>query len=465
MRMSGRLFLLTLVALVLQTKGKSVEKTVKVWSFNDKICILLARFGSEQRDGYLKIENSMNWMADHHRTDAGSFRGVISVFDKNTHEQLQMLLNNFDKNAYTKVRDQVVQEFWVELSSPETVEFEFGVRESNQLYYFYLCDGQGEIIGAYKRRLEIFRERHEKNRKEGRPPSITDTWVEGESGTLITIKMTLTNSDRKHHSSDESHTIPISSWFTVINILIFGYSIYRVQQFRKIHEWHDDPLIMITVIIGLQLLAILMKMAHFFVYSHSGGDHDVLEVGSRVLYILSDGLLGCMFLLFSKGWGVTEVHLVFDFEIELVMGIVLLVARYAWVLVGYFLESTTDDPLYFYDGVHGKLEIVNMWGFFAWFIYSMRHEPALQKSRFEKLRVILLVLGTIHFTVRPIFVIILLRAPVEVQHFWSMLISYSTHAIVTAIFSAFLTRQKGIYQKIAISTTLGGLGELSRRDE
>ena len=159
----------------------------------------------------------------------------------------------------------------------------------------------------------------------------------------------------------------------IINSIMASFLIVKIRYYYKRNEDIDYPLILIAVSMGLQMLGLLFKLYHFWVYSRTGEDLHALEVVSRVWNLASDLSLTGLFIMLSKGWGVSDVKFVDNHEAEIVLGGFLLVLRYIWVLLGFFLEYRHESVFHIYDGVTGKLELLNTIIFYIWFYLSIKY--------------------------------------------------------------------------------------------
>ena len=104
-----------------------------------------------------------------------------------------------------------------------------------------------------------------------------------------------------------------------------------------------------------------------------------------------------MLVMMSKGWGIVEFHLVFDYEVEFAAGITLIIARYVWSIVGYHFETSKHESVYFYDGYAGYLEIMNFVLYFIWVIYSLRNSSLFINSALSTLKTALLLVAAMSF--------------------------------------------------------------------
>ena len=233
-----------------------------------------------------------------------------------------------------------------------------------------------------------------------------------------------------------------------------------VQQYKRA-EALDYPLLFIAIIAGLQMVGIILKFIHFQIYSETGEEYELLDIASRIWYLCADILTCSLLLIMSKGWGIAKVSLYDDYEIEFVMGLLLMTLRYVWVILGFFVESGSDDLYNIYDGYTGKCELINTVFFFAWFAVSINSVEIFKAFKYQKLKNILLTYGTLLLLVKPVLILLIYMFDEEHQHLLSNLVSFLAHFVVLSLMAASFTKKKGEYMKAALSNSVE-LGELRK---
>ena len=459
-------FVILLVNIIL---CKESQRDLRMWQFHNTDCQYMMRFGTPRQNGHLFFEHDVDWRSDEERQLYGNIRGEVLILDQEGDRVMKDMLAKEEKDALKAVHEEnVVGRYIIGLFENRVDHYEFRLKESNKLYYFYFCDYNKEIIQSYQRKLEKYREDAKNSNMAGSQTTsasdsdgtrtIKQTWTGGptslSTGTVVKYKITIVDDEMYHHSIEAYNTGRISTVFLVLYLVLFLFVYLKHRKYRQQNETVDHPLFSITSVVGCQLISISFKMASYIIYGNVGYDFGFFDLFHKLMFMLSDGILCYFFLLMSKSWGMKIVHFIDDYELETAFGIVIWLCRYLWIIVGYFTENMHDNMFHMYDGVTGKLEIVNLIGIYIWFVFSMKRSDLSTKEKFKKFGNQLRFLAAVYFCARPLSVVFIYMVDKVHQHELSLIVTLTSHLLASAVLSLILTNKKGVYMNYSMSNGL-----------
>jgi Rhodopsin-like GPCR transmembrane domain len=421
------------------TTSKQIKKQVKIWEFTEAKCVFVGRYGTTLSRAECTAAHKIDWKNDQDRQSFGNMRvSLIGLFEKG-HRKATDLIDVSDPLIIDKISAQVVLNYTLQLLSDGTQTFDVMIPEPNRLVYFYLCDNHHSVASAYKSKLEVSRE-------QARPD------LHG-SGLNLAIDLDLVDSSARHHSVEEEHTFVISAVFFVAFVVLFVLTLRRIIILLRADERGDEPLQVLCCVLGILTTCAACKMAGFWLYS--AGNRTVsayFELVHRVLFMAGDGLLCVFLILLSKGWGVGADEDLLDRGLEFIIGFLLVVARYTWCLIGYFVEAEQDELFHLYDGWTGKLEILNLFAFYIWFQISLKKEAALKSEKLTQLGKILNISSYLLYLLRPMLVVLFISLSLpEQQHALSLITTYASSYLSCALFCWTILPKNGVYMKVSTS--------------
>jgi len=433
---------------------KEVKKVIRLWDFAKQNCVFLTKFGVEYEHGKLELYHGVNFKNEEDRRKYGDMRLLLLVVNHKGHLDIMSQLEAKSNDVFREISGKGNVEFDVMYHLMEDTTHYLHTRFTNpaHLYYFYACDSLQQITNTYKRYEEDKTKESQANYSHNMLLSPFETLA-------LTLRLTLTDSYDQHHSAEERHTGKITAFFFIVEIFLIIYIIAKIRTFARRNEELDHPLVLVAVIEVLMALSLLSKFAHFWAFSKSGQNLELFDICAKIFFMASDGLLCLFFLMMSKGWGVSKIHLVFDYELELVLGILLLVARYAWVLVGHFVQKGDDDIFHMYNGVCGKLELFNLLVFYLWFVISLGQSALFAQPKYENLKKMLHFLGVVNYVVRPVLVILAEGVAVHNQHQYALVVTLGTNVLACALLSFIFTKERGTYMRVSISNGIELAGD------
>lgn len=408
--------------------SKAVSGMLKDWIFTNNHCFIMTRYGSKTG---VNIEVEVKAECN------PSMHANIMVVDEIGHRMIDRMaiegVPDIAKVMLDLHGNHVDQHVLIDLAKNDPVSLKLNLSNKDELYYYYICDHDLQINAYYKQKLDVFRSQLN-SPPAGESEGITTAAVDRFQEILhacsdISYRLQLTNGSSHHHSSEEDYVGIISLVFTVVYSVLAVEVGCRLCRAYKTSGQLDHPVAMLMSVAFMQFCSTLFKSLHALQYSPTGQDWSTLDVLNRGCYVLADGGLCLLLLLMTKGYGVAQIHLVLDFELELVVGVVLLALRYVWVFVLYYRESDSHDLFHMYDGWLGILELLNLAVFYSWFLGSLAASPVFQKDKLDSLKKTIFKVGSLYFLLRPVMLLTLLILPQGQKLAISLTIALVSHAI------------------------------------
>jgi hypothetical protein len=416
--------------------------------------VFVTRFGVAEKYGVFEIDSKVTGQYEKERMKEGVKNLSLSlvVVDKATHEIIRQMKEQENPAVFTRVKDRISLEFKIELQEDKHHQFWFMLDKG--LHFFYFCDATGEIVEYSKSVLA----NHATNSSDSSEGSLTEMakklFTQMSLATTfrynLEILTDLTNS-YVHHSAEEKNTASVLGGLLCFGLLACGLLLRKLIRYYRANEKIDHPILTVLLSLCFQQIGVIFKLVHFFFYSTTGEDYQALEVVSRLWSLLADICLCLVFLLMSKGWGLVQVSVLDEYEIEFVVGCFLLCLRYIWMMLGFFLEYGSEDVYHIYDGWTGKLELLNTFVLFFWFFFSLRSCSVFTSQKFRNMADQLMVFGTIYLFLRPLLILLVyLFDPIN-QHIFAIAASFGSHLLICCILGYSFTNKKGVYMRISMS--------------
>lgn len=461
--------------------GKIVKGRSSFHSFQKDNCIFLMRYGSSSHRAKIeftyrsegKYSTSYNTPGSEESHSERMHMDVM-ITDYDTHMEIQRDIEDKDKRAYGySAHLNVIAAVRVDLAQggEVTVSRTYDSPYPSMTYY-YLCDPSESVRRYSQLQDRLYNQYRDKRKGENR-----DT---GNNGFGLDIDDIREYSDRSsslvytlnaygvdgladevagHHSVEDRHTGKTTLTFILAYIVLGVLLIMKVYHYYKINEQIDSPIIVLTVSVWIMLIALIFKGIHFWLNSKYGNDNEAMEVIYRLLNLAADGTVSVLFLLFTKGYGIARVDLIDEYPLEFVIGLVILCARYVWILVGYFTEYNHNTIYHFYDGVVGKLELCTTVVFFLWFIVSLKASKYFKISMFRNLGMQLTVLGCGYLLVRPLLILVAYMLSHHNQHIYAYFLTLFSHYAVCALAGYTFTNKRGVYMRVSLSNSIELAGD------
>lgn len=429
-----RLSLLLLIFAIVSPK--KFGKDIKLWHFTEAKCAYLGRYGSHLPQATCSVIHKVDWSKNEDRERFGDFKASLIVLKEAGHHKATEMLDVSNPHIIENLRAEVLLTQQIPLQTDATDRF--SLQSGSGLMYFYLCDDGHSISAAYKSKLQASRE-------EQRPDLHT-------SGLNLSIELDLVDEQARHHSLEEEHTFRICAVFFGLFLGLFVLGLKRTLSVWREQELTDEPLLVMCCILAVLCASSVCKMTGFGLYSAGVQSHTYFELVHRILFMAGDGLLCVFLIMLSKGWGAVAGLDLCDEGGQVLMGIFLLIARYTWCLIGYFVEYEDDDLFHLYDGWSGKLEIANLLAFFLWFRFSMRKQTTLSDPALNPYKHHLEISSILLYLLRPTSIIFfMLLADRESQHEWGLITTLGSSWLACCAFSRTLFTAKGTYMRVAVS--------------
>lgn len=455
------LFTVVTILCAVGVEAKESEGVLKDWMFTNNHCFLMTRYGTDSGKVHLKLKYSINFPNQDLRNQASPLHASLLVVDETGHRMVGKMAQDGVKDIPSKLESMhsknSIVTFVLDLIGSDVFTTNFDLPKSKSLYFFYVCDHDQEINKYYNNKLTKFR----KHLTEGGNSNMVNGENAGNfhdiltSGSELSYSISLTDGENLHHSIEEQLLGRLSGVFALIYLIITAAIFRKMSAAWKLNAKLDHPSAMLFFISLMQLLSTLFKTFHAALYSSAGQDVRFLDFMNQFCFMLSDSLLCAMLLLLSKGYGISVIHIVFDFEVESSIAVVLMVCRYIWTCLWFSNAKDNHDIFHMYDGLVGYLEIANLVVFYLWFLGSLANSQCFKKDKLPTLKKNIFIVGTVYFCIRPALLVILLMIPRHHQLAVSLGLTLVSHSIPLIATSYIIANDKG-YRSVAVS----GLSEL-----
>lgn len=449
---------IALVCLVTAAQAKRITGQVEFSAFNQSECVYFGRFGSETKKYAVNIRRSVY----------GVYASEKAEYGKN----LSLRIVGVNAVQHKKMKDEAssdkLESDYLGLDTSKLPNVEFDLQEDGEvegfiehtevgIHYFYLCDVD-RLIREYIRVSES-EEKAENESKEN------VGFFGGLIGKLFKMKATtvgytidllsMVDSERKyHHSVEQSQTDKVCMIFFVLFAVLGYYLAKKIMKYYAHNEKVDYPLLLIALSVALQNISLVWKFFHYWSFSSTGEDSHFLEISCRMFNLFSDMFLSTLLIMMSKGFGVIEIDFVSDYIAEFAIGLVVLAFRYVWVFIGLIYMRDNDDVYHIYDGVTGKLELLNTVVLYIWFVISVSMMSIFRTSKFMNLRIQLIIYGTVYLCINPVLILLVYLVDPMHQHQLSTIIALGSQLIVCGMMAYSFTNKKGVYMNISLSNSL-----------
>lgn len=462
-----RVVCLILTCLLASAIAKNYEGQIDFSKFNSSQCVYFGRYGSDTRKYAVQIHSRVIGVYGVERQDykKNLTLRVVGV-NEVTHSQLkERLERKKEKNEYTDIGTSKMP--FVEFSLREDGTILEKIQHSEiGIHYFYLCDGEGDIKEYIKSSESEEKAEHEKDDSTGFLGKLI--------GKIFRIKatsveyrislMSITDSEiMYHHSIEQSQTDKVCFIFFILFACLAYYLGKKIKKYYAHNEKVDYPLLLIALSVALQNISLVWKVFHYWYFSSSGEDSHFLEISCRIFNLFSDIILSTLLIMMSKGFGVIDVDFVSDYVAEFAIGLAILAFRYIWVFIGLIYMRNDDNVYHIYDGITGKLELLNTVVLYIWFVFSLSMVKMFSTTKFINLRLQLLFYGTLYLCISPVLILLVYFLDPMHQHQLSTIIALGSQFVVCGLMSFSFTNKKGVYMNISLSNSLelGGDTKLS----
>jgi len=457
---SSRSILALIVTFLATVLTKKAKISIDAWDFANTNCVLLTRFGSEMRHSHLKLRHKVNWIKEEERQAWGNSSIELLIVTEAGHKKIQELTKTFEMDIHSKVIAHIGDKKVISILNDHEEDIDLILPRGDSLYFFYVCDYHNQISRNYKAKLDKYRSEQAKTNEDN--PTISARLYSSISlaaGTKIEIRAILREASEYYHSIEERHLVKITSTFLVLYGIIAIHLIQRLLSLHKKNETDDHPLLLVGLSVLMMLFSVANKLVHFAVYSRTGHDLHFFELTSRVFYVFSDSVLFLFFILMSKGWGLGAINPLSEYLVESVGAIVLLLARFVWVIYGHYFERKSEDVYHMYDGISGKLELLNLVVLYFWYFSSVTTQPLFSQPKYKGLKIQLHLLTALAYILRAGGILLIDLLSREYQHGYSWICTLGTHWMTCALLSAMFTHSRGTYMRVSISNGIELAGD------
>ena len=252
----------------------------------------------------------------------------------------------------------------------------------------------------------------------------------------------------------------------VIYILLYAGLLAVVGQ--KVYAYYihnesvDYPLVLVLGSISLQTAGLIIKVIQTLVHGYYGYPLTVITLFSLLWHMGSDIMISLLFVMMAQGWGVLSKDILFYSDYEFAIGFFILIGRYVWTAISFFLDFGTQDHYHIYDGMLGWFELFNTIIFFIWFSYSVKHSELYKQAKFTGLCRQLTAFAAIHYLIKPILIAIVNKFDRQHRHPIALIFSLGTHWLVCLLTGITFTQKKGQYMRMSVSNgiELAGITKL-----
>lgn len=457
----SRSFMVCLVLLATMAEGKIFESSIGFDKFFKYGCQFVTKYGAIGGRFAVRLEYNIigKFAAERSKelSESTSFEIKLIAVGREGHKKLTSLIEQETPDSYERIKNEIQKEITLNIIN-DGVDFQKYEMKGTGIQFFYFCDHLGKV----KKYQESKNKDNAKSQEEFKQKVseggdfLKEIMSIFSHGSSFKYKLELMSNEGdselfSHHSIEEhGHFSTLFVFFCMFGGLLY-YVSKKTKDFYKSNEALDYPLMVVSCSLILHMLGLLNKFIQVWLYSRSGNKFEFVSVMSRLWYLAGDVLMSFLLIVMTKGWGISEVSLFDDYEIEFVIGILLVVLRYLWVVLGFFVDSDNEDIFHIYDGITGKFELLNTLVLFGWFIYSIQSSKLFKAQKLQKWKQQLILYGISLFLIKPFFILLTYLLHYESQYMWSTLISYSCYFAVCFLMSMTMTDRRRAYMKVALS--------------
>lgn len=456
--------ILTILMIMNQvTDAKAVEGTITFEEFRKHECKFVTKYGAIGGKFLLDMKYYLNGNFAQARyaemSDADTHELALIAVNRQTHLRITDLIRKNVLDIWSSIKDDLEKEIKLDIMNDGSL-FHRYTHESSDIHYYYFCDHSSKLRQfESKKQEEAAEKQREADQKLKEGLDVTTMFNKvldwfGHSSTFRYDLKLMTDSEHEqfsHHSVEQNGTNWLLSIFSTLFLALFIYLIRRLVSLYKANEHLDHPLLIISITLGLHLVGMIINFVHFSIYSSTGNDFQFLNVFARLWYLAADALISMLLIMMSKGWGIANVSLFDENEIEFVIAILLLTLRYLWVVLGFFADVESEEIFHVFDGITGKLELLNTLVLFGWFMYSITTSDLFKAYKYQKWKQQLTLYSTLLLFIKPAFILLIYLTSQHNQHFYSHLASHLSYFAVCLLITYKMTDLRAPYLKVAVS--------------
>lgn len=196
--------------------------------------------------------------------------------------------------------------------------------------------------------------------------------LHGSNPTLpeIELKISMTGIDDTEFSHEEIGLLSCYSICLLAYVLILSYSIYNFYKDIKRTERIDNPILIVSVAIILELLALIFRWSHYAEYYFDGEGMKFCYGLSVIFEVASQYVLSLLLILLSQGWTITYNEFG-NIEIYVPITIILLILH---LIIAGLTQLSNDayHKYHDYEGFQGIVLVLLRMGMFGYFLFYMR---------------------------------------------------------------------------------------------
>lgn len=460
-----KLTITTLIAasLCMSVSSKSVEGTIKFEQFRKHACQFVTKYGALNGQYVVDLKYYLYGKFATERfsemSDADTHEVSLVAVSRQTHIRLKELIENGVTDVWERIAHNLEKEIKLDIMNDGKVVHRYTHQDSD-IHYFYFCDHSAKVRHYQTKKHNMVLEKQKQNSEELNKgidvASIFNKIVDlfGHSSSFKYELMLVSDAEKDqfiHHSLEQRGTHTLLLVFYLMFVVLFTFLVKKMVGLYKTNEAIDHPLLVIAVTLGLQIIGMMINFIHFSIYSSSGNDLQFLNIFARLWYLAADALISMLLIMMSKGWGIAKVSLFDDYEIEFVIGILLLSLRYLWVILGFFVDIESEEVLHVFDGVTGKLELINTLVLYAWFMFSISSSDLFKAYKLQSWKQQLTLYSTLLLFVKPVVILLVYFTNHHDQHLYSNLVSYVCYFTVCLLLTYKMTDIQAEYLKVAVS--------------
>ena len=270
---------------------------------------------------------------------------------------------------------------------------------------------------------------------------------------------------KAHLGAEEKRLFGFLVVLLVSYLLLAFFGVKKILRMYASNERLDYPIAFLTLSIGLQVFAVILKTYHTFVFSVEGVDLPSLELGSRLMHSSAEAVLTFLLFSFLRGWGVTKDGSglgMADFF------------KYAPLAVNFGLRYTAtfmeildqkDSKEYYrmFEGLFGGIELLFCLEIAVVFGVGWLTCQERSKRKFKRFYSTIGLVGLFYFLFQPLAIGWVRFWVLDgITRFYYVVFVYLlSHFLSSLVLHLTLTTQKGVYMSISFSNRVELQGDFN----